>query len=81
MSPMTASSADRVVLVNNATLGGHVEIGEHAILGGLAAIQQHCRVGAHAFIGGLSGREQRRHPLRLGHRRTGGTRRARMSSA
>jgi UDP-N-acetylglucosamine acyltransferase len=46
---------DRVVLVNNATIGGHVEIGEHAILGGLAAIQQHCRVGAHAFIGGLSG--------------------------
>ncbi len=47
--------ADRVVLVNNATLGGHVQVGEHAILGGLAAIQQHCRVGAHAFIGGLSG--------------------------
>ena len=46
---------DRVVLVNNATLGGHVEIGEHAILGGLAAIQQYCRIGAHAFIGGLSG--------------------------
>ena len=46
---------DRVVLVNNATLGGHVEVGEHAILGGLAAIQQHCRIGAHAFIGGLSG--------------------------
>jgi UDP-N-acetylglucosamine acyltransferase len=46
---------DRVVLVNNATLGGHVEIGEHAILGGLAAIQQHCRIGAHAFVGGLSG--------------------------
>lgn len=47
--------ADRVVLVNNATLGGHVEIGEHAIISGLAAIQQHCRIGAHAFIGGLSG--------------------------
>jgi len=44
-----------VVLVNNATLGGHVEIGDHAILGGLSAIQQHCRVGAHAFIGGVSG--------------------------
>ena len=43
------------MLVNNATLGGHVEIGEHAILGGLAAVQQHCRIGAHAFIGGLSG--------------------------
>ncbi len=46
---------DDVVMVNNATLGGHVEIGEHAILGGLSAIQQHCRVGAHAFIGGVSG--------------------------
>jgi UDP-N-acetylglucosamine acyltransferase len=47
--------ADRVVLVNNATLGGHVEVGEHAIVSGLAAVQQHCRIGAHAFIGGLSG--------------------------
>jgi UDP-N-acetylglucosamine acyltransferase len=46
---------DDVVMVNNATLGGHVEIGEHAILGGLSAVQQHCRVGAHTFIGGLSG--------------------------
>jgi UDP-N-acetylglucosamine acyltransferase len=46
---------DRVVLVNNATLGGHVEVGEHAIISGLAAVQQHCRIGAHAFIGGLSG--------------------------
>ena len=46
---------DHVVMVNSATLGGHVEIGERAILGGLSAIQQHCRVGAHAFIGGLSG--------------------------
>jgi UDP-N-acetylglucosamine acyltransferase len=47
--------ADRVVLVNNATLGGHVEIGEHAIVSGLSAVQQHCRIGSHAFIGGLSG--------------------------
>ncbi len=47
--------ADRVVLVNNATLGGHVEVGEHAIVSGLAAVQQYCRIGAHAFIGGLSG--------------------------
>ncbi|MCB1486140.1 MAG: acyl-ACP--UDP-N-acetylglucosamine O-acyltransferase [Bauldia sp.] len=47
--------ADRVVLVNSATLGGHVQVGEHAILSGLVAVQQHCRIGAHAFIGGLSG--------------------------
>ncbi|HMN86638.1 MAG TPA: acyl-ACP--UDP-N-acetylglucosamine O-acyltransferase [Bauldia sp.] len=43
-----------VVLVNNATLGGHVEVGEFAILGGLSAVQQRCRIGAHAFLGGLS---------------------------
>lgn len=46
---------DDVVLVNNATLGGHVEVGDFAILGGLSAVQQHCRVGAHAFVGGLTG--------------------------
>lgn len=45
---------DNVVLVNNATLGGHVEVGDNAILGGLSAVQQHCRIGAHAFLGGLS---------------------------
>ncbi|WP_421723677.1 acyl-ACP--UDP-N-acetylglucosamine O-acyltransferase [Bauldia sp.] len=47
--------SDDVLLVNNATLGGHSEIGEHAILGGLSAVQQNCRVGAHAFIGGVTG--------------------------
>ena len=47
--------ADRVVLVNNAMIGGHVEVGEHAILSGMTAVQQHCRIGAHAFVGGLSG--------------------------
>lgn len=46
---------DHVVLVNNATIGGHVTIGDHAILSGLCAVQQRCRIGPHAFIGGLSG--------------------------
>jgi UDP-N-acetylglucosamine acyltransferase len=46
---------DHVVLVNQATLGGHSEIGDHTILGGLSAIQQRIRIGAHAFIGGLTG--------------------------
>lgn len=46
---------DRVVLVNQATIGGHVEVGDYAILGGLSAIQQRIRIGAHAFIGGLTG--------------------------
>ncbi len=48
---------DRVILVNNATLGGHVEIGENTIVGGLAAIHQFVRVGRDVMIGGMSGVE------------------------
>ncbi|MGE0653687.1 MAG: acyl-ACP--UDP-N-acetylglucosamine O-acyltransferase [Alphaproteobacteria bacterium] len=46
---------DHVTFVNNATVGGHVEVGEYAILGGLSAVQQKLRIGAHAFVGGHSG--------------------------
>ncbi len=49
--------ADHVILVNNATLGGHVRIGEWAILGGLSAVHQFVRIGRHAMIGGMSGIE------------------------
>jgi len=49
--------ADHVILVNNATLGGHVKIDEWAILGGLSAIHQFVRIGRHAMIGGMSGIE------------------------
>jgi UDP-N-acetylglucosamine acyltransferase len=49
---------NHVILVNNATLGGHVEIGDHAILGGLSAVHQFVRIGEHAFIGGMAGVEQ-----------------------
>ncbi len=48
---------DRVILVNNATLGGHVEIGDNTIVGGLAAIHQFVRIGRDAMIGGMSGVE------------------------
>ncbi len=48
---------DHVILVNNATIGGHVEIGEWAILGGLSAVHQFVRVGRHAMVGGMSGVE------------------------
>jgi UDP-N-acetylglucosamine acyltransferase len=47
-----------VILVNNATLGGHVEIGNFAIIGGLSAVHQFCRIGEHAFIGGMTGVER-----------------------
>ncbi len=46
---------DNVIMTNQATLGGHVELGEYTIVGGLAAIQQRCRIGPHCFIGGVSG--------------------------
>ena len=41
-----------LVFANCATLGGHVEIGDWVILGGMAAIHQFCKIGAHAFIAG-----------------------------
>ena len=39
------------IFSNNATLAGHVEIGDQVILSGFAGIHQFCRIGAHAFIG------------------------------
>jgi UDP-N-acetylglucosamine acyltransferase len=44
-------------MANNATIGGHVTIGDFAILGGLSAVHQFVRIGAHAMIGGMSGVE------------------------
>ena len=43
---------DQVILANGATLAGHVEVEENAILGGLAAVHQFCRVGCHTMISG-----------------------------
>jgi len=39
-----------VILANAATLGGHVAIGDGAILGGLSGVHQFCRIGKLAFI-------------------------------
>ncbi len=44
----------RVVLSNNATLAGHITIGDYATIGGLVAIHQFTRIGDYAFIGGKS---------------------------
>ncbi len=46
--------ADNVALANCATLAGHVEIGDYAFIGGLAAVHQFTRVGKHSYIGGMS---------------------------
>ena len=37
------------ILANNATLAGHVELGDWVVLGGFAGVHQFCKVGAHAF--------------------------------
>lgn len=44
----------KVVLSNNATLAGHITIGDNAIIGGLVAIHQFVRIGDYAFVGGKS---------------------------
>lgn len=43
-----------VVFANNATLAGHVEVGDFAQIGGLAAVHQYVRIGSYAIIGGVS---------------------------
>lgn len=39
------------ILANNATLAGHVHVGDWAIIGGLSGIHQFCKVGAHVMTG------------------------------
>ncbi len=39
------------VLANNATLAGHVHVGDWAIVGGLTGVHQFCKIGAHAITG------------------------------
>ena len=43
---------DKVILANGVQLGGHVEIGYHATVGGMTPVHQFCKVGEHSFIGG-----------------------------
>ena len=43
---------DHAMMVNAATLAGHVTIEEWAVVGALCAVHQFVRVGAHSYIGG-----------------------------
>jgi UDP-N-acetylglucosamine acyltransferase len=45
---------DDVVFSNNGTLAGHVQVGDHAVMGGLTAVHQFCRIGQFAITGGCS---------------------------
>ncbi|HEV2678502.1 MAG TPA: acyl-ACP--UDP-N-acetylglucosamine O-acyltransferase [Aliidongia sp.] len=47
-----------VILVNNATLAGHVVIDDFAMMSGLSAVHQFCRIGRYAIVGGVTGVER-----------------------
>jgi len=42
---------DNIILVNNASLAGHVDVGDWAILSGYTLIHQYVSIGAHTFVG------------------------------
>ena len=42
---------NQVILANNATLAGHVQVGDQVIIGGLTGVHQYSRIGAHAMAG------------------------------
>lgn len=42
---------NKTIMANNATLAGHVHVGDWAIFGGFSGVHQFCKIGAHAFLG------------------------------
>jgi UDP-N-acetylglucosamine acyltransferase len=44
----------QTILANGVQMGGHVHIGDWAIVGGLAAVHQFGKIGAHSMTGGQS---------------------------
>ncbi len=42
---------DRTIFANCASLAGHVEVGDYAVLGGFSLVHQFCRIGAHCITG------------------------------
>lgn len=42
------------ILANNASIAGHVHVGDWAILGGMTAVHQFCHIGAHSFVAASS---------------------------
>lgn len=46
---------DHTIFANNASLAGHVEVGDYAVLGGYTLVYQFCRLGAYSFSAFASG--------------------------
>lgn len=45
---------NNTIMANNATLAGHVHVGDWAIFGGFTGVHQFCKIGAHSFLGMFS---------------------------
>lgn len=43
---------NQVVFANNASIAGHVNVGDYACLGGMVGVHQFCAIGAHSFAAG-----------------------------
>ncbi len=58
------------IFANGSALSGHVEVQDHATLGGFSGVHQFCRVGAHAFMGGatIATRDVAPYSLTVGNR-------------
>ena len=46
---------DNTIMANNATLAGHVHVGDWVIFAGFSGAHQFCKIGAHAFMGMYAG--------------------------
>lgn len=56
---------NNIVMSNNATLAGHVTVGDFAIISGLSAVHQFVRIGEYSFVAGMSGIPQDLPPFML----------------
>ena len=45
---------DRIVMVNNSSVAGHVTVGDEAVLGGYAGVPQFRSIGAYSFVSAMS---------------------------
>ena len=45
---------NNIIMSNAATLAGHVQVGDYAVLSGMAGVHQFCRIGKMAMIGGCT---------------------------
>jgi len=57
---------NNTILANSVQLGGHVHVGDWAIIGGLTGVHQFCKIGAHSMTGGNSSLMQDTPPFVLG---------------